>query len=173
MKRRTPMERIQAEVASAARSVGLSVSFREDVPRKVWGKPLAGPEDAARVMARIFDLESRFESFAVLALDTKLRPCAPPLLLSGKGPSFVAVNAREVFRYLIDEGADAFFCAHNHPSGNATPSAEDRRLDRILREIGTGMNIRLLDSFVATPGEVVSLVEGSVISTETAERAVS
>ena len=59
-------------------------------------------------------------------------------------------------------GACAVLVAHNHPSGDATPSAEDREITRRLVDAGALLGIPLLDSLVWTrAGAHVSLREAS------------
>lgn len=58
------------------------------------------------------------------------------------------VHPREVFREAIREGASSVICAHNHPSGDPTPSAEDRAVTRRLREAAHAVEIELHDHVV-------------------------
>jgi len=58
------------------------------------------------------------------------------------------VHPREVFRPAIMEGAAAIAIAHNHPSGEVTPSEEDRKVTRRMAEAGTLLGIRLLDHLI-------------------------
>jgi DNA repair protein RadC len=58
------------------------------------------------------------------------------------------VAPREVFRGAVADSAAAIVCAHNHPSGDPTPSAEDVRITRQLVEAGRILGIRVLDHVV-------------------------
>ena len=58
------------------------------------------------------------------------------------------VHSREVFRGAIQNNAAAVVVAHNHPSGDPTPSSEDIRITRQLVEAGRILGIRVLDSVV-------------------------
>lgn len=60
------------------------------------------------------------------------------------------VHPREVFRAAILAGARSVIFAHNHPSGDATPSREDRVTHERLREAGELLGIELLDSVIVT-----------------------
>jgi len=60
----------------------------------------------------------------------------------------VEVHPREVFRPLIRQAAAAAVVAHNHPSGDPTPSDEDLTLTQRLREVGELVGIPLLDHIV-------------------------
>lgn len=58
------------------------------------------------------------------------------------------VHPREVYADAVTDRAAAIICAHNHPSGNVTPSADDRAVTRSLVEAGDVLGIRLLDHVV-------------------------
>lgn len=54
----------------------------------------------------------------------------------------------EVFKPLILMNAAGWICAHNHPSGDVTPSQEDRMLTKRLREAGQLLGLNLLDHLI-------------------------
>lgn len=59
------------------------------------------------------------------------------------------VHPREVFRVAIaEDGASAIVLAHNHPSSDPTPSAEDLRITRQLIEAGKILDVRVLDHVI-------------------------
>ncbi|MFA6432672.1 MAG: DNA repair protein RadC [Candidatus Paceibacterota bacterium] len=60
------------------------------------------------------------------------------------------IHPREVFRTGIEANAAAVILAHNHPSGDATPSAEDVEITRQLVEAGKIVGITVLDHVVIT-----------------------
>lgn len=70
------------------------------------------------------------------------------------------VHPREVFRSAVREAAAAVLFVHNHPSGDPTPSVEDRRLTERLIEAGRILGIRVLDHVVVARRGYVSLLEG-------------
>lgn len=70
------------------------------------------------------------------------------------------VHPREVFRRAVREAAAAVLFVHNHPSGDPTPSDEDRRLTERLVEAGRILGIRVLDHVVVARRGHVSLMEG-------------
>lgn len=67
------------------------------------------------------------------------------------------VGAREVFREAIREGASSLIVAHNHPSGDPEPSPEDVQVTRKLAEIGTMLDIPVVDHVVLGHRRFVSL----------------
>lgn len=70
-----------------------------------------------------------------------------------------AVHPREVARQALLCNAAAVIVAHNHPSGNATPSTSDLRVTRCLRDALALIDVRLLDHFIVGQGSMASLAE--------------
>jgi DNA repair protein RadC len=76
---------------------------------------------------------------------------------SAKGSiSRVAVYPREIVRRALTLNAASLIVAHNHPSGGVEPSANDRRLTRVLQDSLALIDVRLLDHLVVTSNEVFS-----------------
>lgn len=69
------------------------------------------------------------------------------------------VHPREVFAPAIRELAAAIIVAHNHPSGDPEPSAEDLEVTRRLARCGKLLGIPLLDHLVVGTGSFVSIRE--------------
>ncbi len=60
------------------------------------------------------------------------------------------IHPRDVFRPAIEYGAVAVVLVHNHPSGNLTPSADDREITRQLVAVGTLLGIPLVDHVIVS-----------------------
>jgi len=87
------------------------------------------------------------EKFWVLSLNRRNRLRKRVEVSSGTATAALA-HPREVFRSAIREGAAAVVCAHNHPSGDPSPSAADIQLTRQLREAAAAVDIPLLDHVI-------------------------
>lgn len=87
------------------------------------------------------------EHFAAAYFDAKARHLATRTIHVGTVTSSV-VGAREVFREAVRLGAAAVIVAHNHPSGDPTPSPEDIAVTRHLEEAGRMLDIPVLDHIV-------------------------
>ncbi len=98
------------------------------------------------------------ETFHVLLLDGRHALRRRELVSSGTLTTSL-VHPREVFRPAVREGAAAVICAHNHPSGDPEPSAEDLDVTRRLLRAGRTLGIPLLDHVVIGEGRFVSLRE--------------
>lgn len=98
------------------------------------------------------------EHFVVCGLDAK--HCIIGINVVSIGSLTLAiVHPREVFKPLILMNAAACLCAHNHPSGETTPSSEDRILTKRLREAGELLGITLLDHLVVGHEQVYSFAD--------------
>lgn len=75
----------------------------------------------------------------------------------------VAVHPREVFRKAIATGAHSVVVAHNHPTGNASPSDADLDLTNRLVEVGLNVGIPVVDSLVIAPGEASSMAAAGLL----------
>jgi DNA repair protein RadC len=67
-----------------------------------------------------------------------------------------------VFRPAITDGAAAVIVAHNHPSGDPAPSADDLRITRKLIAAGRQIEIRVLDHLIIGDGPPLSLKESGL-----------
>lgn len=98
------------------------------------------------------------EVFVVVALDIRNQVIAELEVARGCLTG-VEVHPREVFRPLVRLGAAACVVAHNHPSGDPTPSREDILLTEQLRAVGELIGIPLLDHVVVGADGFRSLFE--------------
>ena len=96
------------------------------------------------------------EELVVLLLNTKTVVTARRTVYAGNlaGSS---VRVGEVFRDAVRRQAAAMVVAHNHPSGDPTPSADDLRITAELAEAGRLLDIELLDHVVIGADAWVSL----------------
>lgn len=98
------------------------------------------------------------EVFGVLLLDVRHR-LQRELVISVGCLTGSIVHPREVFKEAVVSRAAHVVMFHNHPSGDAEPSAEDVALTRRLVEAGVLMGINVLDHVVLGAGTFVSLRE--------------
>jgi DNA repair protein RadC len=101
------------------------------------------------------------ERFAVVYLDTRNRPIAVHDAHVGTCDSS-PVHPREVFGPALSLAATAIIVAHNHPSGDPTPSANDRAVTERLRQAGELLGIALLDHVVIGSERYYSFADEAV-----------
>ena len=87
---------------------------------------------------------------AVLLLDVRLSLIALEIIAIG-AVAQVSVEAREVFAPAVAARASSMVLAHNHPSGNPEPSAQDADFTRAMVEAGRILNIEVVDHLIVTP----------------------
>ncbi|MGD0016534.1 MAG: DNA repair protein RadC [Verrucomicrobiia bacterium] len=107
---------------------------------------LTTPEDAAAV-ARPVMQHLNHEEFRVLLLNTKHALIKVSEVSRGSLNASI-VEPREVFRDAIATSAAAVILAHNHPSGDPTPSAEDVSITKRLVKAGELLGISVLDHVI-------------------------
>lgn len=115
------------------------------------------PQDAADLLMEELR-HLREEHFVCLFLNTKNRVIGRQTLSIGSLNASI-VHPREVFRAAIRRSSASILCAHNHPSGDPTPSPEDVALTRRLAEAGELLGIELLDHLVIGDNRYTSLKE--------------
>lgn len=98
------------------------------------------------------------EHFVVLYLNT-LRQLLEARVISIGTISATLVHPREVFSPVLSLGASSIVVAHNHPSGNLDPSAEDTALTRRLRQAGDILGIELADHLIVSESSYYSFKE--------------
>ncbi|UOQ93877.1 DNA repair protein RadC [Halobacillus shinanisalinarum] len=118
---------------------------------------IRSPEDGADfVMEEMRELKQ--EHFIVLFLNTKNQVLHRQTIFIGSLNASI-VHPREVFKEAVKRSAASIICAHNHPSGDPTPSQEDIHVTRRLQECGKMIGIELLDHLVIGDRKFISLKE--------------
>ncbi len=98
------------------------------------------------------------EHFMVLLLDSKNRVIKDEIVSIGTLNSSI-IHPREIFKTAIKESANAIILVHNHPSGDPTPSNEDREITEKIFEAGKVLNISVLDHVIVGENEYWSWKE--------------
>jgi DNA repair protein RadC len=100
----------------------------------------------------------KHEIFKVVLLDAK-NTVVKETTVSEGSLTLSIVHPREVFALAVRESAAAVIFLHNHPSGDPTPSQEDRRLTERLVAAGHLLGIRVLDHVIVGDGRYVSFAD--------------
>jgi DNA repair protein RadC len=125
------------------------------------GMPMRSPKDVAAAFSpRLQELP--VEEFHVAILDAQHRLERDILITRGLLNSSL-VHPREVFREAIAERAAAVILVHNHPSGDPTPSAEDRAVTEQLVAAGRLLDIPVHDHIIVGRGRYVSFAEAGLL----------
>ena len=102
------------------------------------------------------------EEFHVAVLDSQHRLERDVTVTRGILNSSL-VHPREVFREAIAERAAAVILVHNHPSGDPTPSADDRLVTEQLAAAGRLLDIPVHDHVIVGRGRYVSFAEAGLL----------
>ena len=137
--------------ATACRVVGALELGRRAVEEELPIRPrIRGPEDVHTLMAPVLR-DLHHEEFHALLLNSQHRVVGRVLVSRGILDASV-VHPREVFKSAVMESAAAVVLVHNHPSGDPSPSAEDRMVTRQMRRAGETLGIPVLDHVVIGDG---------------------
>lgn len=129
---------------------------REEPPQR-WTQL----EQAFSFIQERIGFESK-EHFMVFVLDTRNKVIGYETVSVGSIGGCL-VHPREVFRLAVKEGAVAIIVAHNHPSGDPTPSRDDLAITKRLRDAGTILGIEVLDHIITGPDITISLKDKGLL----------
>jgi DNA repair protein RadC len=115
------------------------------------------PADAAQMLMLHMGLLDQ-EEVRTLLLDTRNRVMASHMIYKGSLNS-ASMRTCEVFKEAVRSNAAAIIIAHNHPSGDPSPSAEDIAVTKHLVGAGKLLDIEVLDHIVIAHNRYVSLKE--------------
>lgn len=165
MTARPPAELLRARGVGPAKAARLLAAFelgaRLAAEERPAGRRIRDPEDVARLFAtRLRDLA--VEEFHLLALDSQSQVLRDVLITRGLLNSSL-VHPREVFRAAIAEAAAGIIVVHNHPSGDPTPSAEDRAVTRQLVEAGRLLDLPVYDHVIVAADRFLSFASAGLL----------
>ena len=130
----------------------------ETRPEQVEDAPsVSSPEDVHRILAPEMAPLAQ-EQLRVLLLDTKNRLMGQRVIYQGNVSS-VAIRPAEVLRPAVEASAPHFILVHNHPSGEVTPSAQDRVITGDLYRAAKLLELDMLDHVVIGREGFTSLKE--------------
>jgi DNA repair protein RadC len=115
------------------------------------------PADAAQMLMLHMGLLDQ-EEVRTLLLDTRNRVMASHMIYKGS-LNAASMRVSEVFKEAVRSNAAALIIAHNHPSGDPSPSAEDIAVTKTLSNAGKLLDIEVLDHIVIAQNRYVSLKE--------------
>jgi len=154
--------------AGAGAAEAARVAAAVELGRRALAPPppaasITAPQQAyAAVAPRLVGAET--ERFVVVVVDVRNRPLHVCTVAAGAVDS-CPVDPREVFLPAVRERGSAVLVAHNHPSGDPTPSPEDIALTRRLHSAGELLGLPLLDHIiVGAPPRFHSFAEAGMLA---------
>ncbi len=146
---------------AATVAAALELGRRQAAEPGDLGRPLRNPLDVFAVYGPLL-ADAAVEEFHVAVLDAQHRLERDLLVTRGILDSSL-VHPREVFREAIAERAAAVILIHNHPSGDPTPSSDDRRVTSQLAAAGRLLDIPVHDHVVIGRGRHFSFAEAGLL----------
>jgi len=130
-----------------------------DMLAQCMGAKIATASDAEKLFRLVIPVAGNVEGFFVLPLDADRRVLSEPILVSLGDQTTTVVQPGEVFAAALKLDAKAIILAHNHPSGDPSPSIQDRALTEVISRLGGELNIRVVDHLVIGRQDVGSARE--------------
>ncbi len=131
-------------------------------PQLPFPKPaIDGPAGAVEILRRQLPLEDR-EVFVAVLMDARNQVLGINTVSIGSLTASI-IHPREVFKAAILMGAANMILAHNHPSGDPSPSREDIEITRRLAKAGEILGIEVLDHLILTPTGHLSFKEKGLL----------
>lgn len=124
--------------------------------------PVMGNPNALREWLRLYCGGLQREVFVGLFLDNQFRLIEAETLFLGTLTQ-TSVYPREVVKAALAHNAAALAVAHNHPSGDSSPSRADEYLTRVLKSTLGLVDVKLIDHFIVAGHQVVSMAERGLV----------
>lgn len=159
-----PKELRRVRGLGMARACQILAAF--EIGRRVFG-PIRGVQQPIRTPADVLPLIRHYafqtrEHFVSVMLNTRHLPIGVEVVSVGSISASI-VHPREVFRPAISMAAASLILAHNHPSGDPSPSEEDLDITQRLRRVGEMVGIEVLDHLILGQGNPFSMREAGLL----------
>lgn len=145
---------IKAIELMAAIELGRRVYLEDNYKELVY---LTNPESIINYFHNLFD-GIKQELFYVIYLDNQKKYIDKKLLFKGT-VNYSLVHPREIFKWAYLMSASYIICIHNHPSGNRSPSGNDKELTKRIKDIGILHGINLIDHIIIGKGNYYSFYQ--------------
>lgn len=131
--------------------------YLQEIQSIASATPIRNTWDAARLLQQQFADADR-EYFVSVYLDAQGRPISYHVAGIGSICS-VHFAVDGVFKVALLQNACSIMLCHNHPGGTPRPSVEDLEATKLLVDVGKTLGIKVLDHFIITPTDYLSLRE--------------
>ena len=120
--------------------------------------------DTSEVLREVFDADeiNIYECFYILLLNNSLKVQGYAKISQG-GITHTTADTKLIAKYAIDSLASNVVLAHNHPSGNTTPSGQDKQLtDNIVKALQL-LEVKVIDHIILTDSEYFSFSDSGLL----------
>jgi len=139
--------------------IKISLSFDKKV-KKSELRTITGVENCVEILREVFNKDTFdwTEEVVMLCLNRANKVVGFYKVSSG-GLSSTILDPRVIFTVALNCGANSIILSHNHPSGNTTPSVQDKEVTKKIKEAGKLLDISLLDHVILTDENYYSFME--------------
>ena len=148
--------------------------LRSENPRRVMRDTLAELAAAEQMDPLLFTEEvgnifrdlignREDERFAVIFVNQAREPIGKPMIFEGGSRTRTVLYPRLLFKEALARDATGIYLSHNHPSGTPIASPEDKSLTYRVKDLGESLEVKLIDHFIVTKKEVVSLAQCGLV----------
>lgn len=133
-------------------------------PEPLDGLQVRSPKDMVALLQNEMAHQTQ-EWMHVFGLDTKHRVRSHHIAGMGQRDQ-VLVAMIDIFQPLLKEGLTCLLIAHNHPSGEVTPSPEDHRFTAQVQQAASLLHVRLLDHLILSSQAYFSFLEEGLLQND-------
>jgi DNA repair protein RadC len=120
------------------------------------GKKFSTAKDVYNYLDEFRDQDR--EMLIIIGLDARNKPCYREINTIGTLNTSL-IHPREVFKKAIIMSCNSIIMAHNHPSGETTPSNDDLKTTKRIKEAGEILDIKLIDHIIITKDNYNSIID--------------
>ncbi len=125
------------------------------------GQAVRSPEDLAEMfMNRLRDLPR--EVFMLLCLDGRNNVLCVRQVSDGS-PAQATPSIYGILHIAVGQGAAGIACVHNHPSGNTTPSRDDKIFTSALKQVCDALQVKFIDHIIIGDNSFFSMAEAGIL----------
>jgi len=150
----------EAKIAQIRAALEIGRRFREETLKERKVKITSSRDVAEIYLPRMRDLKK--EVFKVVFLNSKNFILHTREITEGTTDSAYPI-IREIFSLAFQYFATGIICLHNHPSGDPSPSREDKEFTRRLKEVGEALQVRVLDHLIFGDNTYFSFADEGLI----------
>lgn len=150
LERHPLLSKSRANRLYAALQLGKS-QFRTAMPKTA----ITTPDLAYQLLSPYLQHQSEEQLFAIFL--NRRRNLIALKSISKGSEAYTIVDPRQIFHYALVARSSGFILAHNHPSGDPSPSQQDLDITQRLQEIGKLLQLPLLDHLIIGESSFVSL----------------
>ena len=151
----------KAKIAQIKAAIEIGRRFLLKEKKRVGEKVKSSKEAADLMMPRMRDLKK--ELFKVLLLDSQNRIISTPVEIEEGTVNQASPAVREIIHQALQGFASSIICVHNHPSGNPSPSREDKDFTKQLVEAGNLVQVKVVDHIIIGDNIFFSFADHNLI----------